>query len=108
MRSAAYELFGKPELNSRPNVFGELMRLLISPSAGIEAAVNSVLASGEDPDITLHMRMLMSRYCNEASFYLDNQCIIAFLSGTSSGYRVIVMLVFHLAVIHLGLQDPVE
>ncbi|XP_021835457.2 uncharacterized protein [Spinacia oleracea] len=61
MRSAAYELFGKPELNSRPNVFGELMRLLISPSAGIEAAVNSVLASGEDPDITLHMRMLMSR-----------------------------------------------
>lgn len=61
MRSAAYELFGKPELDSRPNVFGELMKLLISPSPGIEAAVKSVLADGEDPDISLHMRMLMNR-----------------------------------------------
>lgn len=61
MRSAAFELFGKPELNSRPNVFGELMRILISPSTGIEAAVKSVLAGSEEPDITLHMRMLMSR-----------------------------------------------
>ncbi|KMT09648.1 hypothetical protein BVRB_6g131000 [Beta vulgaris subsp. vulgaris] len=61
MRSAALELFGKPELHSRPNVFGELMRVLISPSPGIEAAVKSVLATGEEPDITLHVRMLMSR-----------------------------------------------
>ncbi|XP_021727520.1 uncharacterized protein LOC110694666 [Chenopodium quinoa] len=61
MRNAAYELFGKPELNTRPNVFGELMRVLISPSESIEAAVKSVLASGEEPDITLHMRMLTSR-----------------------------------------------
>ena len=62
MRSAAYELFGKPELHSRPNVFGELMRVLISPSPSIEAVVNSVLANNDEPDITLHMRMMMSRY----------------------------------------------
>jgi len=61
MRSAAIELFGKPELHSRPNVFGELMRVLILPSARIEAAVQSVLANTEDPDIALHMRMLMNR-----------------------------------------------
>ncbi|XP_074275189.1 uncharacterized protein LOC141599162 [Silene latifolia] len=61
MESAAFELFGKPEVNSRPNVFGELLRLLISPSVSIEAAVRSVLANNGDPDITLHMRMLMNR-----------------------------------------------
>lgn len=61
MRSAAIELFGEPELHSRPNVFGELMRVLILPSAGIEAAVKSVLANAEDPDMALHMRMLMNR-----------------------------------------------
>ncbi|KAL9246050.1 hypothetical protein vseg_019633 [Gypsophila vaccaria] len=61
MKSAAFELFGKPELNSRPNVFGELLRVLISPSASIEAVVRSVLANNGDPDITLHMRMLMNR-----------------------------------------------
>lgn len=62
MRSVAYELFGKPELISRPNVFGELMRVLISPSPSVEAAVKSVLADGNEPDITLHMRMMMNRY----------------------------------------------
>ncbi|KAK9678123.1 hypothetical protein RND81_11G189400 [Saponaria officinalis] len=61
MKSAAFELFGKPELNSRPNVFGELLRVLISPSQSIEAAARSVLTDNEDPDITLHMRMLMNR-----------------------------------------------
>ncbi|CAO2831260.1 unnamed protein product [Amaranthus hypochondriacus] len=61
MRSVAYELFGKPELISRPNVFGELMRVLISPSPSVEAAVKSVLADGNEPDITLHMRMMMNR-----------------------------------------------
>lgn len=56
-------LFGKPEdLHNRPNVFGELMRVLISPLEDIKLAVNSVLGDGRDPDIALHMRMLMNRY----------------------------------------------
>ncbi|GKV26083.1 hypothetical protein SLEP1_g35437 [Rubroshorea leprosula] len=63
MRSAAYELFGKPEsLRSQPNIFGELMRVLISPSKDVEEAVNWVLDGVGEPDITLHMRMLMNRY----------------------------------------------
>ncbi|KGN51073.1 uncharacterized protein LOC101211825 isoform X1 [Cucumis sativus] len=62
MRAAASNLFGWPEvLESRPNVFGELMRVLISPSKNVEEAVFSVLKSGADPDISLHMRMLMNR-----------------------------------------------
>lgn len=95
MRSAALELFGKPELHSRPNVFGELMRVLISPSPGIEAAVKSVLATGEEPDITLHVRMLMSRYCNEASLSLEHDYMHYYLLGsTRGGHSVMVMLVF--------------
>ncbi|GLU18730.1 hypothetical protein SLE2022_350140 [Rubroshorea leprosula] len=62
MRKVASELFGKPEsLQSRPNVFGELMRVLISPSKDVEQAVNWVLDGVGEPDITLHMRMLMNR-----------------------------------------------
>ncbi|PON92799.1 hypothetical protein TorRG33x02_113970 [Trema orientale] len=62
MRIAASDLFGRFEaLQSRPNVFGELMRVLISPSQSVEEAVNWVLRGGADPDISLHMRMLMNR-----------------------------------------------
>ncbi|CAI0389324.1 unnamed protein product [Linum tenue] len=62
MRSAAAELFGPSEqLHSRPNVFGELMSFLISPSPEVKEAVDMVLAGGPDPDISLHMRMLMNR-----------------------------------------------
>lgn len=62
MRIAASNLFGKPDdLHHRPNVFGELMRLLIFPSENIQHAVNWALRSGADPDIALHMRMLMNR-----------------------------------------------
>ena len=62
MRIAASGLFGDPHnLGSRPNVFGELMRVLISPSKDVEAAVNWVIGGGENPDISLHMRMLMNR-----------------------------------------------
>ena len=63
MRIAALDLFGDPKvLGSRPNVFGELMRVLISPSKDVEAAVNWVIGGRGDPDISLHMRMLMNRY----------------------------------------------
>ncbi|XXG78391.1 hypothetical protein AAC387_Pa08g2345 [Persea americana] len=61
MRTTASTLFGHPgSVQSRPNVFGELMRVIISPSQAVEEAVNVVL-NGVDPDITLHMRMLMNR-----------------------------------------------
>ena len=69
MRDAASDLFGNPEsLSSRPNVFGELMRVLISPSEDIKEAVNWVVGNGVDPDITLHMRMLMNRYITTVLF----------------------------------------
>ncbi|KAJ6754518.1 hypothetical protein OIU79_027184 [Salix purpurea] len=62
MRNVASNLFGQPEqLQARPNVFGELMRILISPSENVEQVVNWVLDDGVDPDISLHMRMLMNR-----------------------------------------------
>jgi hypothetical protein len=65
MRNAASNLFGLPELiQSRANVFGELMRVLISPTKDVEEAVNWVIGGGVDPDITLHMRMLTNRYSN--------------------------------------------
>ncbi|XP_042439749.1 uncharacterized protein LOC122025060 isoform X2 [Zingiber officinale] len=61
MRNAALLLFGPEEsLRSRPNVFGELLRVIISPSSAIEEAVNQVL-QGIDPDIVLHMRMMSNR-----------------------------------------------
>ncbi|XP_014523869.1 uncharacterized protein LOC106780129 isoform X1 [Vigna radiata var. radiata] len=62
MRNAAFDLFGDPQiLGSQPNVFGEIMRVLVSPSKDVEAAVNWVIGGGENPDISLHMRMLMNR-----------------------------------------------
>lgn len=63
MRDAASDLFGHPEqFLSRPNVFGELMKVLISPSEDVMGAVSRVLGGGADPDISLHMRMLMNRF----------------------------------------------
>ncbi|XP_059661662.1 uncharacterized protein LOC132307809 [Cornus florida] len=62
MRSAASSLFGNTELlQSRPNVFGELMRVIISPSRSIEEALSWALDGGPDPHLALHMRMLMNR-----------------------------------------------
>ncbi|OWM71411.1 hypothetical protein CDL15_Pgr005598 [Punica granatum] len=62
MRNAASTLFGHPEsLHLRPNVYGELMRILISPSQEVDDAVNWVLRNSEDPDISLHMRMMNNR-----------------------------------------------
>ncbi|XP_043726380.1 uncharacterized protein LOC122672936 [Telopea speciosissima] len=62
MRIAASEIFGQPEfLHSKPNVFGELIKIIIYPSRDVEEAVKWVLNGGGDPDIVLHMRMLMNR-----------------------------------------------
>ncbi|KAL9666781.1 hypothetical protein QQ045_001121 [Rhodiola kirilowii] len=63
MRNTASNLFGDPgNLESRPNVFGELMRVLISPSQEVQEAVKWVLKGGLVPEITLHTRMLMNRF----------------------------------------------
>lgn len=62
MRKAASSLFGESgKLDLRPNVFGELLRVLISPRKEVLEAVNWVLKGGSDPDISLHMRMLMNK-----------------------------------------------
>ncbi|KAL8538501.1 hypothetical protein ACS0TY_000492 [Phlomoides rotata] len=62
MREAASALFGRPEnLRYRANVFGELMRILMSPSRDVEEAVIWAIRGGRDPDIALHMRMMMNR-----------------------------------------------
>lgn len=61
MKTAATILLGHPEsLQSRPNVFGELMQVIISPSNAVLEAVNWV-SNGSDPDFSLHMRMLTNR-----------------------------------------------
>lgn len=88
MRNAASELFGKPEsLRSRPNVFGELMRILISPSRDIEEAVNWVLRGGRDPDITLHMRMLMNRYWRKITVLIISNLLTIFFKVTENYYK---------------------
>ncbi|KAG9446385.1 hypothetical protein H6P81_012513 [Aristolochia fimbriata] len=62
MRKAASILFGHPRiLKSRPNVFGELMRFVVSPSQAVQDAVEWVLNNGPVPDVSLHMRMMMNR-----------------------------------------------
>ncbi|KAI4366774.1 hypothetical protein MLD38_022605 [Melastoma candidum] len=62
MRKVASRLYGNPEdLNLRPNVFGELMRILISPSSDVKEAINWFLRGGQPPDVSLHMRMMVKR-----------------------------------------------
>ncbi|KAK3183855.1 hypothetical protein Dsin_031141 [Dipteronia sinensis] len=92
MRDAASDLFGHPEsLPSRPNVFGELMRVLISPSEDINEAVNWVVGNGVDPDITLHMRMLMNRSVRAVQAAL--KCIRKVMQNLHQASRTKVVLV---------------
>ncbi|KAK3018008.1 hypothetical protein RJ639_004384 [Escallonia herrerae] len=72
MRSSASALFGTTEsLQSRPNLFGELLRVIISPSVNVEEAVNWALNGGPDPHLALHMRMLMNRSIRAVSAVLN-------------------------------------
>ncbi|KAJ9189738.1 hypothetical protein P3X46_000994 [Hevea brasiliensis] len=92
MRDAASDLFGHPEqLLSRPNVFGELMKVLISPSEDVMEAVSRVLGGGADPDISLHMRMLMSRSVRATQAALN--CIKKALRNQHQTSRPRVVLV---------------
>ena len=62
MRKASSALCGDTELiHSRPNIFGELMRFIISPSKDVKEAIDWVLNGGPDPHLALHMRMLTNR-----------------------------------------------
>lgn len=92
MRIAASELFGNPELlQSRPNVFGELMRVLISPSKDVEEAVSWVLDGVGEPDITLHMRMLMNGSARAIQAALN--CIRRAINNLSLGPKPKVVVV---------------
>lgn len=92
MRQAASNLFGQPEnIQYRPNVFGELMRVLISPSEDVKLAVNSVLDGGRDPDIALHMRMLMNRSVRAVQAALS--CIRKVMHEMQLGSRPKLVLV---------------
>ncbi|KAI3503616.1 hypothetical protein L1887_32062 [Cichorium endivia] len=91
MRKAAFELFGKPENTHRPNVFGELMRILISPTEKVKQAVDFVIGGGSDPDITLHMRMLMNRSVRALQAALD--CTRKVIQNAQFGSRPKLVLV---------------
>ncbi|KAJ9178856.1 hypothetical protein P3X46_010705 [Hevea brasiliensis] len=92
MRDAASDLFGKPEdFQSRPNVFGELMKVLVSPSEDVVEAVNRVLGGGADPDVSLHMRMLMNRSVRATQAALN--CIKKALRNLRQTSRPRVVLV---------------
>ncbi|KAK9052284.1 hypothetical protein SSX86_028913 [Deinandra increscens subsp. villosa] len=91
MRNAASELFGPPQNQHRPNVFGELMRVLISPTEEVKQAVDSVLSGRLDPDITLHMRMLMNRSVRALQAALD--CTRKVMQNTELGSRPRLVLV---------------
>ncbi|XP_015697667.2 uncharacterized protein LOC102719052 [Oryza brachyantha] len=61
MKTAASLLFGSASsLHARPNTFGELMQVIISPSQTVLKAVQWVL-KGSSPDVVLHMRMMTNR-----------------------------------------------
>ncbi|CAM8973092.1 unnamed protein product [Rhodiola kirilowii] len=92
MRNTASNLFGDPgNLESRPNVFGELMRVLISPSQEVREAVKWVLKGGLVPEITLHMRMLMNSSIRAVHAALD--CIRKALKNLPITSRPKVVLV---------------
>ncbi|XP_010237706.1 uncharacterized protein LOC100841271 isoform X2 [Brachypodium distachyon] len=61
MKNAASTLFGSPgSFSARPNTFGELMRVTISPSQTVQKAVQWA-SKGSSPHIVLHMRMMANR-----------------------------------------------
>lgn len=93
MRTAASNLFGSPkDVEHRPNVYGELMRVLISPSEAVKEAVDWVLGDGETtPDITLHMRMLMNRSLRAVNAALN--CIRKATANLKSRPRPKIVLV---------------
>uniref|UniRef100_A0A453STJ4 Uncharacterized protein n=1 Tax=Aegilops tauschii subsp. strangulata TaxID=200361 RepID=A0A453STJ4_AEGTS len=61
MKTAASTILGSlGMLHARPNTFGELMRVIISPSQVVQKAVQWA-SKGFSPDMVLHMRMMANR-----------------------------------------------
>ncbi|KAM3213645.1 hypothetical protein ACQJBY_066205 [Aegilops geniculata] len=61
MKTAASTIFGSlGTSHARPNTFGELMRVIISPSQIVQKAVQWA-SNSSSPDIVLHMRMMANR-----------------------------------------------
>ncbi|KAJ0790226.1 hypothetical protein HanPI659440_Chr05g0213051 [Helianthus annuus] len=89
MRKSASALFGNTEvLRSRPNVIGELLRVMISPSSDVQNAVNSVIDGGRDPHLAVHMRMLMNRSPRAVDAVLN--CIKTTIAGIQQPRVVLV------------------
>ncbi|XP_076925675.1 uncharacterized protein LOC143588600 [Bidens hawaiensis] len=62
-----------------PNVIGELLRVIISPSPDVQKAVNSVIDGGRDPYLSVHMRMLGNRSPRAVNAVLN--CINTTITG---------------------------
>ncbi|KAI7743813.1 hypothetical protein M8C21_013123, partial [Ambrosia artemisiifolia] len=89
MRKSASALFGSTEvLRSRPNVIGELLRVLISPSPDVQNAVNWVIGGGRDPHLAVHMRMLMNRSPRAVNAVLN--CIKTTIAGIHQPRLVLI------------------
>ncbi|MFS7940242.1 hypothetical protein Hanom_Chr05g00462161 [Helianthus anomalus] len=89
MKKSASSLFGNTEvLRSRPNVIGELLRVMISPSPDVQNAVNSVIDGGRDPHLAVHMRMLMNRSPRAVDAVLN--CIKTTIAGIQQPRVVLV------------------
>ncbi|CAH1412826.1 unnamed protein product [Lactuca virosa] len=67
------------------------MRILISPTEKVKQAVDFVLGGGLDPDITLHMRMLMNRSVRALQAALD--CTRKVMQNAQLGSRPRLVLV---------------
>ncbi|KAI3686362.1 hypothetical protein L1987_80037 [Smallanthus sonchifolius] len=89
MKKSASALFGNTEvLRSRPNVVGELLRVMISPSPNVQKAVDSVINGGQDPHLAVHMRMLMNRSVRAVNAVLN--CIKTTIAGIHQPRVVLV------------------
>ncbi|GMN57456.1 hypothetical protein TIFTF001_026562 [Ficus carica] len=107
MRNAASDLFGLSDvLQSRPNVFGELMRFLVSPSKSVEEAVNWVLGGEADPDISLHMRMLMNKSVRAVQAALN--CIKKATNNLNKTSRPKVVLVSDTPSLVTGIKPDIS
>lgn len=93
MRDGALMLLGSPRIpSSRPNLFGELMKVIILPTRAVEEAVSWALNGGPDPDITLHMRMRASS--SRRALYAAYSCIknsLRELSHNTARPRVVLV-----------------
>ncbi|KAK1407162.1 hypothetical protein QVD17_38773 [Tagetes erecta] len=89
MRKLASELFGDTQvLRSRPNVIGELLRVMISPSPDVQKAVDWVVNGGRDPHLAVHMRMLMNRSPRAVNAVLN--CIKTTIVGINQPRVVLI------------------